>query len=88
MKYHKIKVPARGARITVNSDSSLKVPDVPIIPCIEGDGIGVEITPVMYTVLDAAVKAGMSLRYFRFVCKLQLLKQIFLIYRELQQVCH
>lgn len=56
MKYHKIKVPARGARITVNSDSSLKVPDVPIIPCIEGDGIGVEITPVMYTVLDAAVK--------------------------------
>lgn len=56
MNYDKIKVPARGERITVNADLSLNVPDVPIIPCIEGDGIGVDITPVMCAVLDAAVK--------------------------------
>ncbi|MEW5891726.1 MAG: NADP-dependent isocitrate dehydrogenase [Pseudomonadota bacterium] len=50
-----IQVPAQGAKITVNADFSLNVPDRPIIPFIEGDGIGVDITPVMRSVLDAAV---------------------------------
>ncbi|MHB8535962.1 MAG: NADP-dependent isocitrate dehydrogenase [Sulfuricaulis sp.] len=49
-----IKVPA-GERIAVNADRSLRVPDRPIIPCIEGDGTGVDITPVMKKVVDAAV---------------------------------
>ena len=51
----KIKVPADGAKITVNADNSLNVPDRPIIPFIEGDGIGVDITPPMQRVVDAAV---------------------------------
>ena len=50
-----IQVPAQGAKITVNADASLNVPDRPIIPFIEGDGTGVDITPVMRAVLDAAV---------------------------------
>jgi isocitrate dehydrogenase len=50
-----IQVPAQGEKITVNADFSLNVPDRPIIPFIEGDGTGVDITPVMRTVLDAAV---------------------------------
>ena len=49
-----IKVPA-GDKITVNTDGSLRVPARPIIPFIEGDGIGVDITPVMRKVVDAAV---------------------------------
>ncbi|HEY8553324.1 MAG TPA: NADP-dependent isocitrate dehydrogenase [Burkholderiales bacterium] len=56
MKYQKIKVPSEGERITVNADHSLNVPDRPIIPFIEGDGIGVDITPVMRAVVDAAVR--------------------------------
>ncbi len=55
MNYSKIVVPAHGARITSNADGSLAVPDHPIIPFIEGDGIGVDITPVMRQVVDAAV---------------------------------
>ena len=55
MSYQHIKVPALGERITVNADNSLKVPDTPIIPYIEGDGTGVDITPVMRAVVDAAV---------------------------------
>ncbi len=55
MAYDKIKVPARGKRITANADFSLNVPDCPVIPVVEGDGIGVDITPVMRTVVDAAV---------------------------------
>ena len=51
----KISVPATGAKITVNPDYSLNVPDCPIIPFIEGDGIGVDITPPMQRVVDAAV---------------------------------
>jgi isocitrate dehydrogenase len=51
----KIKVPADGQKITVNADNSLNVPDNPIIPFIEGDGIGIDITPVMKKVVDAAV---------------------------------
>ena len=50
-----IQVPAQGEKITVNADFSLNVPDRPIIPFIEGDGTGVDITPVMRAVLDAAV---------------------------------
>src|ERR1043166_2025524 len=53
--YQHIKVPADGAKITVNKDFSLNVPDRPIIPFIEGDGTGVDITPVMIKVVDAAV---------------------------------
>jgi isocitrate dehydrogenase len=53
--YQHIKVPADGQKITVNADFSLKVPDNPIIPYIEGDGTGVDISPVMIKVVDAAV---------------------------------
>ncbi len=53
--YQHIKVPADGKKITVNADYSLTVPDNPIIPYIEGDGTGVDISPVMIKVIDAAV---------------------------------
>ena len=53
--YQHIKVPAEGQKITVNADMSLNVPDQPIIPFIEGDGTGVDITPVMLRVVDSAV---------------------------------
>lgn len=53
--FQHIKVPADGKKIFVNSDLSLNVPDNPIIPFIEGDGIGRDITPVMIRVVDAAV---------------------------------
>ncbi|MDF0732369.1 NADP-dependent isocitrate dehydrogenase [Pseudomonas entomophila] len=56
MGYQKIKVPTEGAKITVNADHSLNVPDNPIIPYIEGDGIGVDVSPVMIKVVDAAVQ--------------------------------
>jgi isocitrate dehydrogenase len=56
MGYQKIKVPASGDKITVNADLSLNVPDNPIIPFIEGDGIGFDISPVMIKVVDAAVE--------------------------------
>ncbi len=55
MSYQHINVPA-GEKITVNADSSLNVPNNPIIPFIEGDGVGAEITPVMKKVVDAAVE--------------------------------
>lgn len=53
--FQHIKLPDAGERIVVNDDFSLSVPDNPIIPFIEGDGIGVDITPVMQQVVDAAV---------------------------------
>ena len=53
--YQHIKVPAGGEKIKVNADFSLQVPDNPIIPYIEGDGTGFDITPVMIKVVDAAV---------------------------------
>jgi isocitrate dehydrogenase len=56
MAYKHIKVPSTGERIKVNKDFSLTVPDNPIIPYIEGDGTGVDITPVMIKVVDAAVQ--------------------------------
>jgi isocitrate dehydrogenase len=55
MSYQHIQIPADGQKITVNADNSLNVPDTPIIPFIEGDGTGVDITPVMRKVVDAAV---------------------------------
>jgi isocitrate dehydrogenase len=56
MAYQHITVPADGDKITVNADFSLNVSDQPIIPYIEGDGTGVDITPVMIKVVDAAVE--------------------------------
>ena len=56
MTYKHIKVPSGGEKIKVNKDYSLSVPDNPIIPYIVGDGTGVDITPVMVKVVDAAVK--------------------------------
>ena len=50
-----IHVPTTGQKITVNKDYTLNVPDQPILPFIEGDGTGVDITPVMIKVVDAAV---------------------------------
>jgi isocitrate dehydrogenase len=55
MSFDRIVVPPDGERISVNLDHSLNVPTHPIIPFIEGDGTGVDITPVMRKVLDAAV---------------------------------
>jgi len=54
--YQHIQVPSQGAKITVNADNSLNVPLNPIIPFIEGDGTGIDITPVMMNVVNAAVK--------------------------------
>lgn len=51
----KISIPTTGTKITVNADNTLNVPDMPIIPFIEGDGIGIDITPPMIKVVDAAV---------------------------------
>ena len=53
--YKHIKVPTTGEKIVVNKDFTLAVPDHPIIPFIEGDGTGVDITPVMKDVVDAAI---------------------------------
>ncbi|SDH21389.1 NADP-dependent isocitrate dehydrogenase [Nitrosomonas sp. Nm132] len=53
--FQHIKVPPNGKKILVNSDLSLVIPDHPIIPFIEGDGIGIDITPVMIKVVDAAI---------------------------------
>lgn len=56
MAYQHISVPDQGQAIGVNADFSLNVPNQPIIPFIEGDGIGVDITPAMISVVDAAVE--------------------------------
>ncbi|TAL93987.1 MAG: NADP-dependent isocitrate dehydrogenase [Paraburkholderia sp.] len=56
MPYQHIKVPTGGDKITVNADYSLNVSDQPIIPYIEGDGTGLDITPVMIKVVDAALE--------------------------------
>ncbi len=56
MNFEKILAPGDGEKIVVRADNSLGVPDNPIIPFIEGDGIGVDITPVMQKVVDAAVE--------------------------------
>ncbi len=56
MSYQNIKIPSEGEKISVNPNFSLNVPNSPIIPYIEGDGIGIDITPVMKNVVDAAVE--------------------------------
>ena len=56
----KIVVPSSGKKITVNADNTLNVPNQPIIPFIEGDGIGADITPPMIKVVDAAVNKAYS----------------------------
>ena len=53
--YQHVKIPAGGQKMAVGKDFSLTVPDNPIVPFIEGDGTGVDITPVMIKVVDAAV---------------------------------
>ena len=56
MAFEHIEIPASGEKITANADNSLNVPNNPIVAYIEGDGIGVDITPVMLKVIDAAVE--------------------------------
>jgi isocitrate dehydrogenase len=56
MQYEHIVVPPNGRKITINTDLSLNVPDKPIIPYIEGDGIGIDVTPAMLRVVNAAVE--------------------------------
>ena len=56
MTYQHVRIPPVGDQIKVNADFTLSVPDQPIIPFIEGDGIGADITPVMLSVVDAAVE--------------------------------
>lgn len=51
----KIIKPSTGEKISVNADNTLNIPNNPIIPFIEGDGIGIDITPPMIKVVDAAV---------------------------------
>ena len=55
MAYDKITIPSEGNKINMKN-GILEVPDNPIIPFIEGDGIGVDITPAMINVVDNAVK--------------------------------
>jgi isocitrate dehydrogenase len=56
MSYQHIQVPAAGQKITVNADLSLNVPDQVVVPYIQGDGTGVDISPVMRAVVDAAIE--------------------------------
>jgi isocitrate dehydrogenase len=56
MSYDKITPPETGTKVEKKSDGSLKIGDDPIIPFIEGDGIGIDITPVMRNVIDSAVE--------------------------------
>ena len=56
MQYQHINIPETGEPITANPDGSLNVPDHPIIVCLRGDGIGMDVTPVMQAVVEAAVK--------------------------------
>jgi isocitrate dehydrogenase len=62
MKYDHIDVPEGGSAITVNRNHSLNVPDRPIVPYVVGDGIGIDVTPVMKDVVDAAVSRAYGAR--------------------------
>ena len=62
MHYDRIQVPANAAKITVNPDGSLNVPDRPILPYVEGDGIGIDVTPAMLRVTDAAIQKAYGAR--------------------------
>jgi len=55
MQYDHIEIPGDGMAITMNTDFTINVPAHPIVPVIEGDGIGIDVTPVMKDVVDAAV---------------------------------
>ena len=56
MKFEHIVEPKNGSKITVDESGKLNIPDNPIIPFIEGDGIGSDITPAMIQVVDSAVE--------------------------------
>ncbi|MBT8104732.1 MAG: NADP-dependent isocitrate dehydrogenase, partial [Woeseiaceae bacterium] len=58
MQYDHINVPPDGEAITANADFTLNVPDFPVIPYIEGDGIGIDVTPVMLNIVEAAVETA------------------------------
>ena len=60
MAYNKINVPTEGKKITLDSNGKINVPDNPIVPYIEGDGIGIDITPAMLNAVDAAVAKAYS----------------------------
>ena len=60
MAYNKINVPPEGKKITLDSNGKINVPDNPIVPYIEGDGIGIDITPAMLNAVDAAVEKAYS----------------------------
>ncbi len=60
MAYKHIQVPVAGEKIVINTDKSISVPDNPIIPYIEGDGIGIDISPVMIAVVNAALEKAYS----------------------------
>ena len=62
MQYQHIVVPPHGEKITINTDLSLQVPEKPIIPYIEGDGIGIDVTPAMLRVVNAAVEKAYGSR--------------------------
>src|SRR3569833_4346476 len=62
MPYEKIKVPTAGEAILARQDGSLLVPDRPVVPFIEGDGSGGDVTPVMRAVVDAAVEKSYGAR--------------------------
>ena len=53
--YHQIAPPSQGTKITVQSNGQWLIPNDPIIAFIEGDGVGAQLTPLMRTILDAAV---------------------------------
>ena len=58
----KLKIPNNGAKIEIDSDLKLHIPDKPIIPYITGDGIGEDITPAMQAVVSAAVNKAYGLK--------------------------
>lgn len=60
MKYQKINIPLDGVKIQLDFNGKLIVPDNPIVVYIAGDGIGVDITPVMLKVVNAAIKKAYS----------------------------
>ncbi|MEK9649856.1 MAG: NADP-dependent isocitrate dehydrogenase [Gammaproteobacteria bacterium] len=60
MAYKNISIPTEGKKISFDSNGNLNVPNNPIIPYIEGDGIGIDITPAMLNVVDAAVEKAYS----------------------------
>src|SRR5512133_1615483 len=59
MSYTNVQVPENGQKIAMQ-DGKLQVPDQPVLPFIEGDGIGVDIWPASQRMLDAAVEKAYS----------------------------